>query len=423
MAQGNLDGMGMAEEEEGIVDEGIVGATQAGSLLGPHINGDYTRHLPLLERWQPAVALLLDPPPGYAAQIKRRSPNTLIVQRIYQPDHQVEAAITQSAQAAGKWAANLVLAQVKDHPGVDAWIVVNEVSQQSAEQVAKLGVFSMTFCSRLQEYGLRGCIGGFGVGWPKLSGDDGAASLRAFANAMQFAATNDHWLAIHQYGAAPLTNTQYHSYHLLRWQAHVLPWFRANGVAIPKYIVTETGTDLGVVPGHQGEAGWRRGYSGNANAYANDLLWLEAQMRRDERCLGGTLFCLGSNGDPKWSSFQIDGEVAEKLAATGGGGSGDDTGGGGGSGGSGGGGGGSTISLAQALLAAGQQHQVIQLNPQAALQRAILGAGFVPTSAEFEVGHGGASYVAQRAERLSDGAVRVYFVLKGDWGNVQYVTR
>jgi hypothetical protein len=409
----------MAEEEE---EEGMgegVGATQSGSLLGPHINGDYTRHLPLLERWQPRVALLLDPPAGYAAQIKQRSPGTLIVQRIYHPDHQIEAAIAASAQAAGKWAANLVLGQIKDHPGVDAWIVVNEVSQQTAEQVARLGVFSMTFCGRLQESGMRGMIGGFGVGWPKLAGDDGGASLRAFANAMQFAATNDHWLAIHQYGAAPLTNTQYHSYHLLRWQTHVLPWYRANGVAIPRYVVTETGTDLGVVPGHQGEAGWRRGYSGNAGAYTGDLSWLEAQMARDERCLGGTLFCLGSNGDPKWSSFQIDGEVVERLAAAGGAGNGGDTGGGGGDTG----GGGTGTTLAQALLSAGQLHQAIQLNPQAALQKVILQHGFVPTSAEFDVGHGDAEYVAQRAERLSDGAVRVYFVVRGDWGNVQYVSR
>ncbi len=79
--------------------------------------------------------------------------------------------------------------------------------------------------------------------------------------------------------------------------------------------------------------------------------------------------------------------------------------------------------LAGALLAEGERKQVIQFNPGAALQKRVFADGFVPNSSEFTVDQGGASYAAQRAENLANGAVRVYYVRVGDWGNVQVVNR
>ena len=66
---------------------------------------------------------------------------------------------------------------------------------------------------------------------------------------------------------------------------------------------------------------------------------------------------------------------------------------------------------------------VEKLNPDAALQKAIYAAGFVPTSGEFDVTIAGTAYRGQRAERLSDGQVRVYFAVIGDWAHVQFVQR
>ena len=67
--------------------------------------------------------------------------------------------------------------------------------------------------------------------------------------------------------------------------------------------------------------------------------------------------------------------------------------------------------------------QVIQFNPNASLQRRIFADGFVPNSPEFELEHGNVRYIAQRAEHLASGEVRAYYVPRGDWGNVQHVTR
>jgi len=80
-------------------------------------------------------------------------------------------------------------------------------------------------------------------------------------------------------------------------------------------------------------------------------------------------------------------------------------------------------SLGEALWAAGARARVIAFNRRAALQRRIFADGFVPTSPEFEVEHGGIRYVAQQAEHLDSGAVRVYYVKKGDWDNVARLRR
>jgi hypothetical protein len=76
-----------------------------------------------------------------------------------------------------------------------------------------------------------------------------------------------------------------------------------------------------------------------------------------------------------------------------------------------------TPSLRQTLLERAEQEQRIQFNPAAALQREIFRAGFVPNSPEFGVTFEGKRYLAQRAERLSNGAVRVYYgtIEQGQW--------
>ena len=79
--------------------------------------------------------------------------------------------------------------------------------------------------------------------------------------------------------------------------------------------------------------------------------------------------------------------------------------------------------LRDALLAAGEENQVMQFNPDAALQQAIFADGFVPNSGEFELPFDSDTYLAQRAEHLETGDVRVYYVKKPEWDNVQRIER
>lgn len=79
--------------------------------------------------------------------------------------------------------------------------------------------------------------------------------------------------------------------------------------------------------------------------------------------------------------------------------------------------------LHDALIWNAQKNQAIQFNPDAALQKRIFAAGFVPNSPEFDMTFNGVAYVGQRAEHLESGEVRVYYVRHGWWDNVSYVTR
>lgn len=80
-------------------------------------------------------------------------------------------------------------------------------------------------------------------------------------------------------------------------------------------------------------------------------------------------------------------------------------------------------SLEDKLMAEAQKRQVSQFNPEAALQKRIFADGFVPNSPEFSLQQDGVAYAAQRAESLTNGAVRVYYVVSGDWGNVSVAER
>jgi hypothetical protein len=81
------------------------------------------------------------------------------------------------------------------------------------------------------------------------------------------------------------------------------------------------------------------------------------------------------------------------------------------------------LPLEEKLLAAAAKAQVIEFNPRAALQKRIFADGFVPNSAEFEIESGGVRYVAQRAEHLGTGEVRVYYVRQGAWAEVGHIKR
>jgi hypothetical protein len=77
--------------------------------------------------------------------------------------------------------------------------------------------------------------------------------------------------------------------------------------------------------------------------------------------------------------------------------------------------------LLEYLADEAQRKQVIQFNPNAAIQKVIFADGYVPNSGEFVITWGNTDYVAQRAEHLKTGDVRVYYVEKGKWDIVDYV--
>ncbi len=79
--------------------------------------------------------------------------------------------------------------------------------------------------------------------------------------------------------------------------------------------------------------------------------------------------------------------------------------------------------LRDALLQKGEASQVIAFNTQAALQKQIFADAFCPNSIEFTIEADGVAYVAQRAENLVSGKVRVYYAPTTDFNDIKFVER
>jgi hypothetical protein len=197
-----------------------------------------------------------------------------------------------------------------------------------------------------------------------------------------------------------------------------------------KVIITECGMTQAV--SGRDDIGWRADPAVGEDDYWKSLMWYNDALMRDPYVVSALLFVVGASGGwPKWESFEHLGGIINRLEAL------------------------QRsapvepvtpiepikpivpitpvepikpvepkpLTLQQALMEEAAKRQVIQFNPTAALQQRIFAAGFVPNSPEFEVEYAGVRYVAQRAERLDTGEVRVYYVRSGDWSNVAYHRR
>jgi hypothetical protein len=244
-----------------------------------------------------------------------------------------------------------------------------------------------------------------GVGWPGNGGVQGAAVQWGWFDPVVDVWGENDMLGLHEYCGmnGPQEN----------WR-----WWMGRYQQCPLQIpiaITETGIDGGVVPGQAGK-GWHdlppTSMREKARQYIGQLAGYEQQLLKDARIRTGAIFTYDGIAE-QWGHFNIKNsdwqiewlawlstrpELPEEPFVP------PDRGG----------------TFDETLQEQCSEHQVIFLNPQAALQKRIAADGFVPTSNEFEMQYGGTDYLAQRAERLSDGAVRGYYVVKGQWSDVKW---
>lgn len=281
-------------------------------MSGLHINELKQQHLDYIAKVRPAVNLLMNPKAEQVAEIKGRSPASKLIGRPYIKDGDLhdsylKAGTAEGARQAGKNAAQLCLDQRV--PDVDAWIVLNEPPVKEVEQVRLLAEFDSEFARQMSRGTSKACIGAFSRGTPEIPALGGGAILTAYAPALRIAYDVGAWLAIHQYGKYPLmADAQYLA---LRWQTHILPWYRSQGVPIPRYVMTEYGLDMGAGIDAQNQDGWRASpYAANFRDYAEHLLQLAQEYAKDPTCIGATVFCAGYMG---WQSFAVDGPLLDYM--------------------------------------------------------------------------------------------------------------
>lgn len=278
-------------------------------MLGPHIIGEVHTHKGVLQRWQPAVCLLLDPADHAAFIVRDVCPDTFLIGRVWRPDETIAERIRRSYAAAARWAADIILERAADNPEIDVWQFNNEILQESPEDIALLAKFSQLYIRYLADAGLRAAIGCFGVGQPEAPANDGGDAWGAFVPAMRFGREHDAVLLLHAYGAARIYDSD-PEWYLHRYESQVLPYLPDDVVNMP-YVYGEFGCDMGVItPGDR--RGWKTGYNGDFRTYAGDLVSAASEIAQYPQCLGGCIFTLGSTGD--WQDFDIAGEPAWHLA-------------------------------------------------------------------------------------------------------------
>lgn len=263
-------------------------------------------------------------------------------------------------------------------------------------------------------FGPKAIIANTSVGQPELERWSRPSTLEC----ARYAEANGHGWGLHEYykpepwalvegGKAAWDGRPPAEGWLMLRVSKVVEIMRQNGVAGFRFIITESGRDN--VPGQPGDGGGFRDVPGEP--YAERMTQYGRHLSALP-CVGWVDF--GFNAWQGWEQFDLtkDPVMADQVIADMKTLPGADTGDGG------------NVNAQDqtAVRLAGERSQRMTLNPNAALQKAALGDGFVPTGEEYEV-QGASTYVAQRMEHPRTGEVRYYWASKGVWNKVGWLPK
>ncbi len=394
---------------------------------GFHANRTGFDILDAFKRIKPAVIKVLDPNIDFLTRLRAANPDVFIIGRIVVPLHEQERFEADPVGEGRAFADRLLRMEASNTTFqnrllLDAWESYNETFPESAspEKMRKYDDFQVAFGQKIKAAGMEPVGMNFATG--NMLGHH-------FVNYFPGTLETYTYLGFHEYDWP--TMWRLHEENIrekneggmwltLRYR-RVMPDVRRVYGNKHVAIITECGMTQGVIPGQQ-DIGWLAPPAVTEDSYWQSLMWYNGEIMKDDYVKAALLFVVG-NVTP-WQSFEHLGGIIDRLeefqrsAPTptptppptptptpvpptptppp------------------------SSAALQATLLAEAARRQVIQFNPDASLQKRIFADGFVPNSPEFEVEFGNARYVAQRAEHLGSGEVRVYYVRSGDWNNVAY---
>lgn len=392
---------------------------------GFHCNRTGDDILRAFRRIKPAVVKVLDPNVDFLTDLRKIRPDVFIIARIVVALEQ-QNRFADDPVGEGRAFADRVLGMeasrttFQGRPLLDAWESYNEVFPESTapDVMRKYDDFQVAFGQKIKAAGLEP------VGMNFATGN---MLAQHFLDYFPGTLESYTYLGFHEYDWP--TMDRLHEENIrekneggmwltLRYR-RVMPEVRRVYGNKHIALMTECGMTQGVIPGKD-DIGWLAEPKVSEDSYWDSLMWYNNELMKDSYVKAGLLYVVGAAGGwPKWESFEHLGGIIDRLeayqnsappvtpvtptpivppqppAAT----------------------------LQSTLLAEATRRQVIELNPNAALQKQIFADGFVPTSPEFEVTFDNGRYVGQRAEHLTSGEVRVYYVRSGAWDQVAYHRR
>jgi hypothetical protein len=274
------------------------------------------------------VALLktLELDPAFLADVKARSPETVIVGRVLLGQINLDKA-DPLVEARRAVEAVLPLALDERRSGlVDAWEGFNEPVPGDDDQMRRLAELEAERVRLLADRGLQAVVGSFGTGHPPLEW------WPAFRPALEEGHAQNAYLGLHEYSAptiwyntnrAPLdfgAEPSDEGWLTLRYRKAYSQYLQPWGLDLP-LLITECGVD-GLVaerPGPPGK-GWKDfgGYwaelgmgPDSAGNYVEQLAWYDSQLQMDDYVRGASVFAMTAFGE--WNSYELKGEAAGIL--------------------------------------------------------------------------------------------------------------
>ena len=264
--------------------------------------------------------------PEFLADIKAKSPTTIIVGRV--PLGQVGLS-GGDMMAEARRAADAVLALALDGRRVglvDAWEGHNEPVAGDIGEMGKLAQLEAERARLLAERGVRAVVGNFSTGQPPLEW------WPAFRPAVEAVRRHNGFLGLHEYSAPTIwfntnrpdldfsAHPSDEGWLTLRYRKVYRQYLDPWGLRVP-LILTECGVDGTVAerPGPPGK-GWRDfgGYWNELGMgpdapgnYVEQLAWYDSQLQLDDYVVGGAIFAM--TGFQEWETYQILGDAAAIL--------------------------------------------------------------------------------------------------------------
>ena len=276
------------------------------------------------------VVKTLELDPNFAADIKAKSPRTLLIGRIDLP--QLSLATLDPIAAAHDFVNRLlpIAEDERRRPYFDGWEAYNEPVVGNDDEMKRLGDFEAERTRLLAARGIRSVVGNFATGSPPLE------QWQYFMPAIQAVKENNGWLGLHEYGAPviyflstrdnqgryPGVSPEDSGWHTLRYRKVYNEILKPAGMVVP-LIFTELGVD-GLVkndrPGPSEGRGWQdfqqywadNGYGlWGPGAYIEQLVWFDNAMRQNDYVVGGCIFALAATAG--WERYDILGPAAGVL--------------------------------------------------------------------------------------------------------------
>ncbi|MBS1251039.1 MAG: hypothetical protein MAG451_00068 [Anaerolineales bacterium] len=250
---------------------------------------------------RPAVFKVVNPDIGWVQKLHDASPDTVLIGRIVD-----DTLADKLSVAEGRAFAERILQKAGELGGIIRWWEGSNEAAKGPVAIRRLCEFERAFAERVQAEGYHALVGGFSTGVPQIVGRDSEVpwmgEWELFYPAMKVA----HGVHFREYWHPHQLDDTWNAYRFEKWWPALPAWARAKW-----WLVGELGVDGGLAG--EKHCGWMH-YGMPADRYL-DLLTGYARTMVQYPRLAAAIYVAGSGGFDEWRTFDIAGDVLDRISA------------------------------------------------------------------------------------------------------------